>query len=476
MLLFKKMASQQNNNNANNNHGDAANATTTPPTKDINYTFTPTELFREHFKCLDERCILTHLTPQINSEIFLQKTKSTKMTSVFPTICNDCLSKKFGLTESCSNEDASLLNCRKNSITAVDTTTGKQNVTYSEGPYLRTNVNNNNNNTTDSPYLVFAKNSIIFPVGQWLLDLLYSDVHCLFYHFSYLPRIKYKEIEYSLNPFIYNFFKDLHFTRMMQQQRQQKEERLKQNRWKVKSLNDVLNYCLIPTAGLYDSIYDVEAIMMSLLFNPLGHYSRYITEKKSVLLTENNVLELTMICNEVVVIKGDLAEQTDSDFVVVNITNEDFIVLKDHEDERVKQLADVLFSFILPMRETIKKWARSLPAYFTSFTNSIIKSFMGYHIAAYCVPSIIIDNDVVIRQVAPNVKYIEGIGLISTENIYGDQFLVIETTVLFDKFIKNKMNHLFQPPSSEKKKDSNRSIVAASSSSSSQSVLYDTNY
>lgn len=368
----------------------------------------PIFLLRAHYEPLEEKCILTHLLPSIKPKDFLNE-KPRIMTSAFPNFCDACLSNKFGLSECYYKGDSFFMNCMNKNAKIRKTTS----TIYHEGPYFKALRSDNG--------IAFEKDTIIFPVGSWLLDILTSDFHSLYHYFSYFLKIIYKGDQYSLNPYIFDYFKNLNIARRQPQP----------DVTRIDSFSDILNYCLIPTQDLYDYIYDVDSILMCQLLNPTAAHSKYISEGKSIILEENKSVEI-----KVDEIKDPNRLVTESKNVIVSTCTTHVKETATEEQPRMKSLDKVLFSYISPMRVAIQSSGLFLSSYF----DDKVSEAMVLNIASHCVPMCIKNNDTLIRKVTPNTRFIEGIGLVTTSIIYKNSYLIIDKTVALEKFVTFKMN------------------------------------
>lgn len=260
-----------------------------------------------------------------------------------------------------------------------------------EGPYLRVETLKD---VDDCINVCFPKNCIIFPTGELLYDVLLSD------KISYNPTIVLNEETYTINNYLLQYFMKLKTTSLH------------------KNTRNILDSVFNPLKCFIT--YENEAHIISQFVKPTASNSFKILNNE---MLPNDVInvKLTAIAD---VLNEDYSSYLNS-FVKTEIECGNLKVKKNtlfmyHQNEPNLHSEHSLLKKLFPK----------------------IKSLTGLNFAYYCVPFCILDNDKkAIRQLLPNVTWIEGLGLVSKTELNNNEFLVIDQTVdCIDLFKILKLN------------------------------------
>jgi hypothetical protein len=423
-----------------------ANTTMTTPVTSINNYLLAN--FATSKICITQSCVLSHRLAEFDRKNFGQQySESSGNTNVFPRICDNCLVAKFGLFESMHKEEAvNYINCLQLYLQGKE---GKQ--SNIEGPYL--NAFKSVIDIVPETDVVFEEGTIIIPAGKLLIDLIMTETDILFNKTRIIPKIKLKHkydidlLTLTLNPYIYSYFYHLHDRLTLPDQKNKKPH-------EYKYFEDILcldkkndNECL-------DATFEIDALLMSNLINPLASTSSYVSEAKTIPIKEDKLLYVVL--DQVDPINppttAELSSLDNSLYSTVEFKNEEFgelnkVDIKCVTKEKLQHFNSLLLSHIMGMKQLIVNRQLGLLGYFkkNDDPDDNIYSAIGLHIASFCFPSAITKNGTeIVRKVFPNVKWIEGIGLISTSNICQNELLVIDQSVDISDFIRLKMSNYEQ--------------------------------
>lgn len=109
--------------------------------------------------------------------------------------------------------------------------------------------------------------------------------------------------------------------------------------------------------------------------------------------------------------------------------------------EKIKVLNEYLTRYLYSQRQSIIDRRNVLQKRFGNDYGA-----MQMHVSSLCVPSkVITDDDTVFREFKPNVRWVEGIGLISTADICENEFLIDSSKIKLDHGLKMTVYNSIQP-------------------------------
>lgn len=472
--------------------------------------------------CINVDCVLSHTLANCDPNNFGLHYAGQKVipTNIFPRICRNCLSAKFGLFEVIQNENMSLVNC------IVKKAQGADPEMRAEGPFLK--AYKNSPSIVDKQLVVFLEGTLIIPSGQILMDILMAGREKLHNVNNKIPKIicsfedDRSKMTMILNPYLYSYFKHMHVLQTTPSKTQSR---------KFTRFEDLLipDQSLNPFQCLQSS-YEVDTFVISNLLNPLAANSTFVKEGK-ILRFENNDKEITIKISDksllllqhqprnvdviVTFIKDDeatpddiaadteignkmlgiqqqqpvqqvlipaqqvaqamqqvvqqvippviqpVAQQVAIDDVmavsiaaamfksrreltsnpnnlVTTIDNSSNSFLPSHTDVNgIRGVNQYLMRQILSMRQLIMNRKPGLAIYFKHCSN--IMSAVSLHIASFCFPNKILSDGNSFKEYKPNVKIVEGVGLLAIADICHNDLLILEAPVDLEDFVRLKM-------------------------------------
>jgi len=321
---------------------------------------------------------------------------------IFPSICGSCLLSKFSLMEDASKKTRNLF-CH-----------GRRDF-YSkrEGPFLRAyqitrNVFEGN--------LVFPSDTLILPVGQLLLDTLMIHPDHLFSRDNESIQYRTNTKTYRLNPYLFVYFRNLHFRGTGIRSRKIKKE--------IEIENDLLfaSVSLAVGDGFLTVAYQNDSLLFGNLLEPTAESSAYVREGKKILLDSGNVVKIDIGQDEL-----KISNQRDSLF----------------DNGQIRLLSDQ-FSKVTK----VNQGSRLEGTFFEKHNKKnykVPKTTTGRYVASMCLPQDIFNETSKLIGLCPNVRYVDCLGLVSTRPIYSGQYLVIDLGLKLQHYVHLKTNVLDHP-------------------------------
>lgn len=366
---------------------------------------------------LDDSCKSNHILAKLNKNFGAFYVGKETPSSIFPNICTSCLLAKYGLYEDYEFDTVvNMANCNFPSPK------------NREGPYLKafkptfTLYNNQ--------FVTFEKNTIIIPCGQILIDLLSSDKDFIYNRNFEGPSIRLKKNNelYSLNPYLYSYFRSL--------------RNLHHDQVDVKSISK--NYSLIEKM-MANTLYTLPSVNMIVhegdqflhgnFLTPDSYESLYAQGKQ--LNSINNVtIEINNLPYTPENDASKIEDILDTKSLYVNAKYlTDSTDMKEAKSHQIKQLNTFVKTLVMNTRVAIINSKPRLKEYFRNNK----KSAAQLYVSSFCMPANVIENNDVIRQFLPNCAYYEGIGLVAIEPICRTDFLVVDEAVNAEQLIYLKM-------------------------------------
>lgn len=329
-----------------------------------------------------------------------------KPTKIFPPLCGRCFLNKFSLFEDETrtfNNVHYYLNIRKKTCFSD----------RKEGPFLRcfkVGVN------IYQGSFVFCKNTVILPVGCILFDAFMSDQYNLFANTFHSITYTKNNAKYVLNPYLFNYFKTIY-----------------EKKVNPSDPGSVIQLMINET--IFNIAYQTDAYLFGNLIPPKAHFlSPYIKYGERIILLENNAVNINVT---------KIPDEDDVDILITNPTTP-------YTTEDIKYMNEHVLKNASFVDEVSKKRKNELSnKYFVKnkSCNNLPTSASGLYLAYFCIPSTIVDDNdwnKCIRYLRPNVKFEEGIGLISVDNIFEGDFLVIEACIPISSYVDSKASFLKQ--------------------------------
>lgn len=291
------------------------------------------------------QCVLSHKLIE----------KDNGSTNIFPAICPGCLAHKFGLIEK-SFEDH-MFGCSINN----------NNKTFVEGPYLC---------AVRKPKceVVYPKDTVILPCGYWVFHILSTDRLNLFRDADKIPKVRFRDKEYIMNKFVFDYFRSIH------------RKFLENEIFVGKEIPNLLG------------LFELDSLLMCSIVQPSASQSRI---KQSSY-------------------KGNVLDTKD---YLVDTDTESLKRIPKNTEPFVKDYLAFLTNYLEYRLETLEP-------IFQNITN-----VTGKQIASFCIPGVITDeNDVIYRQMDFNVTWKEKIGLVAVRDIYPEEMLIIDASIKFSEF------------------------------------------
>jgi len=111
-------------------------------------------------------------------------------------------------------------------------------------------------------------------------------------------------------------------------------------------------------------------------------------------------------------------------------------VIEEANTHQIRHMNSIIKPFVLDVRQTIINSKPSLRKYFSDSGN---KSAVDLYVSSFCFPNNVGEADDPDRYLLENCTYMEGIGLVATQNICNNDFLVIDKAVNVHNLVKLKM-------------------------------------
>jgi len=401
----------------------------------------PTKLPTNPYVFGSDCCQASHVLKDEDRDNFGRLYKDGQLAArsfTFLPLCKGCLFAKFGLIEDTA-ATANNLQCyfaRKTSANSCHL--GR------EGPFLRAYK------TTENLYrqnVVFEKNTVILPVGQLLIDIFMMEPGILFLRDFNTVQLKlnYDPNPYNVNNYLYLYFKMLHQLYVSKVNVSSKRAVRNADEFTDQQYS-VVHHML--QDGHAEASYKSEAFLLGNLINPSSGVSVYVTEGNRIEYAQDRTVYVDVKDHTPQTLEPVLDE--DSHYATTVIHNhKSSIPLLDQQD--VRNVNNWAFADTNNFHTFVHSRKESLLAYFEEDVNDKlhldkIYSAIGLHLAHMCVPSHIVDKTwsnteptyTVLRSLKPNVKYVEGLGLISTKTICVGDFLVINMATTIDRFMATK--------------------------------------
>jgi hypothetical protein len=247
---------------------------------------------------------------------------------------------------------------------------------------------------------------------------------------------------FTINPYIYSYFKHLYDWMTSSSSYTKSNSKLTHFENILCNQDNLSINCL-------DATYEVDLLLISNLINPIAALSRYISEGRNIILNEAKSASVIHIDLQTEPpLRAELATLERNLYAAVVFSNDEFeedISTTDIQclnTEKLQHFNAIMFNQIIGMRQYMVNRQMNL---ITDYPNDKgVYSAGGAHVSSFCVPSIIKNNEDIYRQHDPNVKWIEGVGLISTKDICKNDLLIIDHTVQLKNFTRVKMNNYEQ--------------------------------
>ena len=357
---------------------------------------------------------------------------STRSLTFLP-LCKGCLLAKFGLLED-AVKTTNNLQCYYNRKTMNNT------CDHEDGPFLRAFK------TTGNVYkknVAFETNTIILPAGQLLLDLFMMEPSKLFLHDLNTAVVVINGADYFMNNYLYLYFKRLH---QMYAYNVNLTSPFVRN---TDEFNDqqysILHHMI--KDGYSNISYKCEAFLLGNLINPRGGVSHYVQDGEMINYSQyDKKVHVTLAIKPQAVGKEEPVLDDDSHYVTTSIDNPTSKI-KGVAKQTLQNFNDHAYVNTNDFQTFIHNRKRSMEEYFErSLGDKDIKSAIGLHLAHMCIPSSIVDTEgtptsksyKTLRTLKANVKYVEGVGLLSTRTICHGDFLIINMATLIDHFMSIK--------------------------------------
>lgn len=367
--------------------------------------------------CVNRDCLLSHKLGEIDRDNFGKLYVGNQTaTNIFPHICQHCLLAKFGLYE--SFVELGTIDC----IVKKSPKVGDK----LAGPFLKaSSIKNIENNKKK---VVFPNNAVVLPSGQSLMEILMSNPHDLYDVNKNVPTILNATNEYSLNAFIYGYFKRIHDVVSDQTSSRVNESQLK-------TMEDVLQCENIANLNQYlKASAEVDAMLMSQLIQPSGSLSKYVVNGESSILDNKQI--------KVVILPKLLSSPERADdksaSVTLGIWNSSKNIYSIGRKE-IQLLNQFLSGHVFSTRQLIVNRKLGLQKL---FEDSHGDSAIQLHVSSFCFPKQIMNtNECKKVKYNPNCSFIPGIGLVSTADICEGDVLIIDRNVYLDHFVRLKMSN-----------------------------------
>ena len=355
---------------------------------------------------------------------------STRSLTFLP-LCKGCLLAKFGLLEDVV-KTTNNLQCYYNRKTMNNT------CDHEDGPFLRAFK------TTGNVYkktVAFENNTIILPAGQLLLDVFMMEASKLFLRDLNTVEVVINSKSYFMNNYLYLYFKMLH---QMYAYNVNLTSPFVRN---TDEFNDqqfsILHHMI--KDGYSNISYKCEAFLLGNLINPTGGVSHYVKDGEMINYSQyDKKVHVTLVHKPQA--KGEEPVLDDgSHYVITEITNPRSKI-KGVQKQTLQNFNDHAYVNTNDFQTFIHNRKRSMEDYFVRGLGDNIQSAIGLHLAHMCIPSSIVDREEPptstsykkLRTLKANVKYVEGVGLLSTRTICHGDFLIIDTATLIDNFMSIK--------------------------------------